>query len=50
MYATPIFIIEMLHFVTQVQLFLMTDCYSELTAYTALAYSYWVSFHDVLQF
>ena len=23
------------------------DCYSEVTAYTALVYSYWASFHDV---
>ena len=25
----------------------LNDCYSEVTAYTALAYSYWASFHDV---
>ena len=24
----------------------LNDCYSELTAYTALAYSYWAGFHD----
>ena len=24
----------------------LNDCYSEVTAYTALAYSYWASFHD----
>ena len=24
----------------------LNDCYSELTAYTAIAYSYWASFHD----
>ena len=24
----------------------LNDCYSELTAYTALAYSYWASFYD----
>ena len=24
----------------------LNDCYSELTAYTVLAYSYWASFHD----
>ena len=24
----------------------LNDCYSEVTAYTALAYSYWGSFHD----
>ena len=38
--CTPIFITEALHFVTQVQWILMTV--------TALAYSYWVSFHDAL--
>ena len=26
----------------------LNDCYSEATAYTALAYSYWDSFHDAL--
>ena len=25
------------------------DCYSELMPYTALAYLYWVSFHNVYQ-
>ena len=25
----------------------LNDCYSEVTAYMALAYSYWASFHDV---
>ena len=25
----------------------LNDCYSEVTAYTALAYSYWASFYDV---
>ena len=24
----------------------LNDCYSEVMAYTALAYSYWASFHD----
>ena len=24
----------------------LNDCYSEVTAYTALAYSYWASFHN----
>ena len=24
----------------------LNDCYSELMAYTVLAYSYWASFHD----
>ena len=39
---------EVLHLVTQAQL-LVTNCYNELTAYTALAYSYWASFHDAYQ-
>ena len=43
--TTPTFITEALHLVTSLQLF-FNDCYSELTAYTALAYSYWASFHD----
>ena len=25
----------------------LNDCYSEVTAYAVLAYSYWDSFHDV---
>ena len=45
MYATPTFITEALHLVTA-----FNNCYSELTAYVVLAYSYWVSFHDALQF
>ena len=24
----------------------LDDCYSEVTGYTTLAYSYWASFHD----
>ena len=47
-YATPTLITEALHLVTQAQL-LVTNCYSELTAYTMLAYSYWVSFHNAYQ-
>ena len=27
----------------------LNDCYSEVTAYTALAYSYWASFHDAYE-
>ena len=48
MYATPTFITEALRLVTQAQL-LITNCYSELMAYTALAYSYWASFHHMYQ-
>ena len=48
-YATPTFITEGVCFVTQVQLLLMTVTCSELMAYTELVYSYWVSFHNVLQ-
>ena len=41
MYATPTFITEAFHLVTQVDLLL--------TAYTVLTYSYWVSFHNAYQ-
>ena len=27
----------------------LNDCYSEVMAYTALAYSYWASFHDAYE-
>ena len=37
---TPTFTTEALRLVAQAQL-LVTNCYSELTTYTALAYSYW---------
>ena len=46
MHVTPTFITEALCLVTQVGV-AFNDCYSELTTYTALDYSYWVSFHDV---
>ena len=46
MYATPTFITEALRFLTQVQLLLIDFT---LTPYTALAYSYWVGFHDAYQ-
>ena len=39
--SIPTLITEALHRVTSLQL-----CYSEVTAYTALAYSYWAGFHD----
>ena len=48
MYATPTFITEALRLITQAQL-LVTNCYRELTAYTALAYSYWAIFHNAYQ-
>ena len=43
-HATPTFITEELHLVTQVQL-LLTNC-GELLSYIVLAYSYCVSFCD----
>ena len=27
----------------------LNDCYSEVMAYTVLAYSYWASFHDAYE-
>ena len=27
----------------------LNDCYSELTAYTVLVYSYWASFHNAYE-
>ena len=42
MYATPTFITEALRLVTKVEL-LLSNCYSDITAYTVLAYSCWVS-------
>ena len=46
MYATPTFITEALHLVTQVYI---ADCYSELMPYTVLVNSYWVIFHNACQ-
>ena len=43
--TTPTFITEALRRVTSLHA-VLNDCYSEVTAYTALAYSYWASFHD----
>ena len=40
------FITKVLCLVTLLQLAVLNDCYSEVTAYTALAYSYWASFHN----
>ena len=40
MYATPTFYSSTAA---------LNDCYSELTTYTVLANSYWVSFYDVYQ-
>ena len=43
--TTPTFITEALPcYLTTV---VLNDCYSEVTAYTALVYSYWASFHDI---
>ena len=49
MYATPTLTTKALHLATQIQLCTFNDCYSELMPYTALAYSYWVSFHEAYQ-
>ena len=46
-YATPTYITEAFHLVTQVQLLFMT--YIELMPFTALANSYWVSIHVTYQ-
>ena len=45
-YATPTFMTEALHLVTQVYTAAFNDCYGELMTYTMLANSYWISFHD----
>ena len=47
MYATPILITEAFHLVTQVAKAAFNEYYSQIMAYTALAYSYWVSFHNM---
>ena len=44
--TTPTFITEMLRCTCYFATAALNDCYSEATAYTALAYSYWASFHD----
>ena len=46
MSTTPTFITGALRRVTYFTKAALNDCYSEVTAYTALAYSYWASFHD----
>ena len=46
MFATPTLITEAFYLVTQVAKAAFNECYSQIMAYTALAYSYWVSFHD----
>ena len=48
MYTTLTFMTEMLLFVTYVQLFYATGKVTVMV-YTALAYSYYVIFYDVLQ-
>ena len=48
-YTTPTIITIALHLVTQVATAAFNDCYSELMPYTAIAYSYWVSIHNVYQ-
>ena len=50
MHAIPTFVTEALCVVTQVYVAaFFNKCYCKLIAYTVLAYSYWVSFHDVYQ-
>ena len=44
--TTPTFITEAFCAVTYVATAVLNDCYNEATVYTALAYSYWASFHD----
>ena len=46
-YSTPTFITEVLSCYLSTTVF--NDYYSESMAYIALAYSYWVSFHDIYQ-
>ena len=50
MYTTPTFRMEALRLVTQSSTAVFNNCYSDIVAYTALAYSYWASLHDALQF
>ena len=44
--TTLTFITEALRLVTYVTTAVLNDCYSEVMAYTELAYSYWASFYD----
>ena len=46
MSTMPTFITEALCLVTYVTIAVLNDCYSEVTAYTALTYSYWAGFHN----
>ena len=43
--TTPTFITEVL-LLSYITTAVLNDCYCKVTAYTALAYLYWVSFHD----
>ena len=45
-YTTPTFTTEVFHHVSTAT---FNECYSELMAYTALAFSYWISFHEAYQ-
>ena len=47
-YATPTFITE-IHCFCYLSIAAFNDCYSELMPYTALANTYWISFHDMYQ-
>ena len=46
MLTTPTFITELSPPPCYLTTAVLNGCYSEVTAYTVLAYSYWVSFHD----
>ena len=47
MYTTLTFITETFVLLLKYSIAAFNDCYSELTTYTALAFSYWIGFHDV---
>ena len=42
--TTPTFKTEALHLVSYVTTAVLNDCYSEVSAYTVLAYPHWASF------
>ena len=48
MSTTPTFITEAFHLINLTTA-VLNDCYSEVTTYSVLAYSYWASFHDVYE-
>ena len=48
--TTLTFITEALRLVISLQLAVLKDCYSEVTAYKVLAYSYWASLRDACMY